>query len=296
MEDQEVSFSSFTALTDNAFTREGYRFTGWSIQGEPGYHVMVQYMLDHYHISVDTSFPSVTLVANWEQYHTVTFIPNGGEFEEQFNTTQTVTHGQKLTGVPSISKEDFNFYGWVLEDNSIVDFANTNIEHDYVVNARWVFTVHYHQWDGEAWVENETLLNEEAQNPIALPEIEATIHENVSWNTQDNGEGTSFTTDEMQELPHPDGAIDLYEIHVPKSFVVHFDSNGSDDEFEDNVFHYGDDILLDVGEPYLEGYTFLGWYDLRNPERPEGPYRNESDLSEKFGYYELTLVAQYEEE
>ena len=80
-----------------------------------------------------------------------------------------------------------------------------------------------------------------------------------------------------------------------KSFIVHFDPNGSDDEFNDIVFHYGDSLILEVGEPSREGFVFDGWYDLRIPERPVR-YAYGSDLSEVFGYFTLTLVAQYHAE
>ncbi len=293
MNSMNIAYNTIADLPANAFSWNGHVFGGWTSnmtmsQG------LVAYENDKWQVCVlDKTLTSVEIRPQWIEQHTVTFIPNGGEFEIQFNTTQTVLHGETLY-VPGISKEDFNFYGWVLEDNTPVDFGETEITHDYVVNALWVFTVHYLQWDGEEWVENEELLNEEARNPIALPEIEMTQSDlSVSWNTQYDGEGESFTTDEMQELPHEGAEVYLYEIHILKSFTIHFDSNGSDDVFDDNVFYDNNDVTLSVGEPYRPGYIFTGWYDLRVPERPEGPYEDGDNMSEKFGYYTLTLTAQY---
>ena len=301
MANQEIAFGSAEAqLIDNAFTRDGYTFTGWTIQGEHGYHAYLFSINGHCYLYVDTTLPNVTLLANWERQYTVTFVPNGGTFSDEFNTTQIVAEGQTIS-VPSISKDDFNFYGWVIEDNEIINFPNYHVDRNLTVYARWVYTVHYYQWDQELndgdgdWVENLELRNTEAQGEIAIPAIQARDHYTAVWNTYDDGTGDDVTPDTMYELAHEGGETNLYEIYRPMHMTVILDPGEGEGEYENLIFYYGQETMcLNVDDPYREGFIFTGWNCREGTFTSSGEGSDVKDL-----YYDnrtVRLTAQYQAE
>ena len=295
MADQQATFGSNTQLTDNAFTKEGSTFAGWTIQGEdPGYHAFVSDIMGQYYLYVDTTYPEITLVANWLQQHTVTLIPNGGTFSEEFNTTHVVAHGATLE-VPEITKEDFNFFGWVFEDNEVYNFATTPVTMNLTLNARWVYTVYYYQWDQgeEEWVENLELRNNEAVGEIAIPAIEARAHYSAVWNTAADGSGDDVEPDTMYSLTHEGGETALYEIYRPLHMTVILDPDGGEGDYEDLTFYYGQEhMYLNVDDPYKEGFEFTGWHCR------EGTFASSGENSDVVALYNdnitITLTAQYQ--
>ena len=293
MNPQEVPFKSATTLNNCAFTKEGCAFAGWALTPEmPITDAVVNGNL----IIVYKAIPSLTLTATWATVYTVTFSPNGGEFAEEFNTVQNVTDGSILS-VPSINKENYEFGGWVLEDDTVVDFATTPITESFAVSAKWVFTVYYHQWaevdDYWDWVENEQLRNTAATGNVALPQCEARANYNVYWSTTPNGENAVlYTPNTMQALTPDGGSIALYELYVGYPFTVHYNADGAEGEFPDQVFHYGDEEMrLYVNNPEIDGMEFLGWF----ANGDDTAYQYGNDIS---GLYvangEITLTAHYQ--
>ena len=135
MEPQIVTRGAKTGLIGNAFTREGYDFTGWNTQADGK-------GTSYEDKATVTLGDNLTLYAQWKQRtYKVTFVPNArkvaGKMEDQ-----EVVEGTDTALSPNIfTKKGYTFVGWNTQSDgkgtSYADKAVVNLKEDLKLYAQW---------------------------------------------------------------------------------------------------------------------------------------------------------------
>ena len=163
-------------------TKEGYDFTGWTLNGE----------------AFDFTTPitaDITLVATWTvKTFTVKFNSNGGTAVE----SQTVEYGKTAAKPEDPTKEGFDFAGWTL-DGEAYDFS-TPVKGDITLVATWTvktFRVTFDPDNGEEPTVVEVEYNKTVMKPLD-PTKEAYVF--LGWFAEGADEAFDFETPIMADL------------------------------------------------------------------------------------------------
>ena len=117
-----VNNGSNYTIKSNAFTRIGYRFTGWRTGSSSG----TSYAAG---ATISNVTSNITLYAQWQIItYTVNFNLQGGTRTGGGVLSQTVNHGSNATA-PTVWRDEHTFLGW--------DKGFTNVTSNLTVNARW---------------------------------------------------------------------------------------------------------------------------------------------------------------
>jgi uncharacterized repeat protein (TIGR02543 family) len=205
MADQTFTLYEVKNLTANAFTRTGYRFTGWNTEADGSGEA-------YYDQQNITPFVSLTLYAQWTALppnsYFVHFDANGGEGAIA-DQTFTVGEAQALTAnafTPPVPL--YVFLGWNTKANgSGVSYSNgqvvTDIAAEYetiTLYAQWQdfnpdhilgHTVHYDANGGEGTMADQSITQGLPQT-LSPCGFTRTGYSFTGWNTKADGSGTAY--------------------------------------------------------------------------------------------------------
>ncbi len=130
-----------------------------------------------------------------EQKYTVNFDGNEGSPSTQ---TKEVEEGSSVGDLPSVLRDGHTFIEWNTQQNGEGDVftSSTIITEDIVVYAQWEineYTVTFNANEGTPATQTETVEYGSTIDP--LPTVTREGHTFLEWNTQENGEGSAFTTE-----------------------------------------------------------------------------------------------------
>ena len=178
------------ALTRNAFTYDGYTFTGWNtVQGGSG--------ASYTDGQTITATADMTLYAQWASNTvTVTFDANGGT-GEMAPQAFTVGTAQALS-TNTFTRENYNYKNW----NTAADGSGTTYENSQEITvsegmtlyAQWeiiTYTVTFESNGGTGDMPAQTFNAGESQS-IATNVFTRDNYWFVGWNTTADGTGTSY--------------------------------------------------------------------------------------------------------
>ena len=144
----EVERDTYYELPANAFTApEGKVFEMWDL-GNPGDNIYVN--------------TNLTVTARWKDkapedvFHTVTFVPNGGDMPEPL--TKSIKEGDSVPEPAAMTNGEFVFWGWYTDpdfaDETKYEFSSAVTE-DITLYARWVGDIYAIAYDVKNNAENK---------------------------------------------------------------------------------------------------------------------------------------------
>ena len=222
MNSLSLNYDEPKKLTKNSFTREGYKFVGWSTEVNGS----IVYNDEDTVINLTETSSNIILYAVWEaNTYTVIFNGNGG-IGNMDNQSFTYGEAKELTK-NSFTKGGYTFIGWsTSRDGNVVytDCLRININADITLYAVWEaneYQISFDTFDYEELSEPKPITIKYGEIITKLPDLELASHRFIGW----------FINDKQVV----DGEYYLYDSNItlkPKfetikdSFNIFFDTNG----------------------------------------------------------------------
>ena len=247
----EIGVSS--NLIPNAFTKEGYTFSGWktSIEGS-----IALYSDTAKICNIAKSGETITLYAHWTPNpYTVTFDVAGGD--PLSTTTHSVTFDDKYSkngSLPKPTRTGYDFLGWYNGNILITDESIVTIAADHTLTAKWdslTYTVIFDGNTGVTSIGTIDVLRGEKYGELPVPEKYGYNFD--GWFTE-IADGIKIDKDSVVESTESK-TITLYAHWSPKVYyvyIVELDLRNA------KKVQYGESLTWSVWNEYSG--TFQGWY------------------------------------
>ena len=233
-------------LTENAFVRPGYSFTGWNTAADGS-------GTAYENGSEFTGTVNTTLYAQWGPHDpnkvVVNFRANGGTLV----ALQEIDMGETLTE-PTTTRTHYNFMGWYETSDfsgTAVDFATFKPEADTTLYAKWELeklTVAFDSGEGGSSVASQSVTYGLAASEPAEPT--KTGYTFSGWYL--NNTAYNFNTAVTE-------AITLTARWTISRYTVMFNTNGGSNVASQTVEH-GSKATQPSANPTRTGFNFGGWY------------------------------------
>ena len=223
---------------------------------------------------------TLTVYARWSaNSYPVTFVVNGGTFQNGWTSTTNYSTGVGLTLPTSadVRRTDYTFVGWY-EDEAFESDRVTRIDASET-GAR----TFYAKWKGKTYVvafnangglgqgtQELSMTESEQLKTCAALNIKApTGYSFAGWNTAADGSGAPYADGAViyNNLTNVANAIvTLYAQWTPNPYEVAFWPNGADggETMPNQSFTYDVTQQLDAVEFTYTGYAFRGWSTVTN--------------------------------
>lgn len=261
---QSVENGGSLIISDNGFTKVGYRFTGWNTQANGGGGIAYAPGT-----KIDNVTSDFVLYAQWAvDTYTVTFDGNGST--SGTTASVSVTYDADPVNLTSngFIRTGYTFTGWnTLENGSGTAYSDgasiSNLTADLLLYAQWSANTYTVTFDGNGSTSGTTASVSVTYDagPVALipNEFVRTGYTFAGWNTQADGEGAVFVDGAL--VSDLTDSIILYAQWSANTYIIFFDGNGSTSGTTDSVpvtYDAGDVALTSNGFTRT-GYTFSGW-------------------------------------
>ncbi len=285
MDPQNVPQGVATALKANAFTRDGWSFTGWNTKADGS-------GTPYADKATVTLSADLTLYAQWKQnFVAVSFDANGGTGTmDPQNVPQGVATALKAN---AFTRDGWTFTGW----NTKADGTGTAYADGATVTLNAALTL-YAQWS-----QNTVAVTFNANggagtmDPQNVPQGVATaLNANAftregytftGWNTKADGTGTAYADKANVTL---NANLTLYAQWSQSTVTVTFYANGGKGTMEPQNVPQGVATALNANAFTREGYTFTGWNT-----KADGTGTAYADKANVTLNADLTLYAQWKE-
>ena len=256
--DEQIVASGQTATEPTpAPTATGYIFGGWYKESEC-----------ENEFDFNTGITAhITLYAKWTPItYTVSFDNNGGTGTMD---SQTLTYNQAQTlTANTFTRTGYTFNGWNTQANgqgtnytdkqSVKNLASTNGA-TITLYAQWkiqTFTVTFNSNGGTGTMVSQPFTYNVAQN-LTSNTFTRTGYTFNGWNTQANGQGTTYT--DQQSVTLTTAGLTLYAQWKANTYTVAFNANGGTGSMSNQSFTYGQSQSLTANAFTRTNYAFKNW-------------------------------------
>ena len=282
MPDQKGSlYGEATELSPCAFTRRGYRFTGWNTKAN-GTGETVDEALN----LTAANKGSVTLYAQWEgEPYDVTF-----HFGEE-TRTQTLHYGtaEALDGNP-FENPGYTFKCWTTQENgkgkSYKDGAKVTNLTDRDLYAQWTankYTVVFHSNLAKDTTRKQTLTYDGKETALTANSFRWKGHAFQGWAEAEYAAEPEYTNKEKVRNLTTEKTIDLYAVWKVNEYTVAFDPNGAEGEEITQDMTYDVPAELEANRFERQGYTFQGWSTTAKGKAVHRDGKEVKNLTDKDG-------------
>ena len=284
MADQTAAYDENVTLTENAFTRTGYTFAGWSTEADGSG--------DDYTDGTtvtnltDEEDGSVTLYAQWvANDYTISFDKNADDAEGSMSDLDADYDETVTLTANSFTRTGYTFAGWNTEaDGSGDDYTDgttvTNLtdeeEGSVTLYAQWTANTYTISFDPNAADAEGTMadLATAYNETVTLPEnaFTRTGYTFAGWNTEPDGSGDAYADgasvknlstgkNSSRRRAISDGDVTLYAQWTANAYNISFAKNADDAEgsMSDLDAAYDETVTLTANSFTRIGYTFAGW-------------------------------------
>ena len=272
MSDQPMAFDIAVNLTANAYTKNGYTFTGWNTQrgGEGTAYTDGQTVVNLTAVEGET----VTLYAQWRaNYYSIKF--DGNTADGGSTTDQPMTYDQAASlTVNGYTKTGYAFTGWNTQPDgggtAYTDGQNvsnlTSVDGETVtLFAQWRANHYTIKFDGNTADGGSTTdqpMTYDQAASLTANGYTKTGYTFAGWNTQYDGGGTAYTDSEtVSNLASEEGGmVTLFAQWRANNYTIQFDGNTADGgSTPDQPMTYDQAASLTINGYTKTGYTFMGW-------------------------------------
>ncbi|MDR4073289.1 MAG: InlB B-repeat-containing protein [Eubacterium sp.] len=306
MNDQPMVFDVAANLTDNAYARTGYTFTGWNTQSDGSGTAYT----DGQNVTNLTSAEgeTVTLFAQWRaNSYTIQFDGNTADGGDTASQSMTYDTAVNLTA-NGYTKTGGTFAGWNTQPNgsgtvytdgqNVINLAAVEGE-KVTLYAQWRANNYTIRFDGNTAdggdTADQSMTYDQAAN-LTANGYTKTGYTFTGWNTQSDGSGTAYTEGQnVVNLTSVEGErVTLYAQWRANSYTIQFDGNTADGgDTASQSMTYDTAVNLTANGYTKTGYTFAGWNT--QPDGGGTPYtdgQNVVNLTSVEGEM-VTLFAQW---
>ena len=208
-----------------------------------------------------------------KEVYTVKFITNTEEEIED----QKVEENKKIIKPKNPEKTGYTFIGWFNEYDEQWVFGGYNVTSNVTLYAKYKANTY------KITLDNKTIIEVEYDSPFTLPVVEKEGYRFIKWIDSNNEEVRSGVYKYTNDLS--------LSSFYGKEYTITFDSNGGNDI---NSIKAYTNIKVDLPTPFLDGYTFIGWFN--GETQVSNPFVNtvETDITLKAHY--RSTVGDYEVE
>ena len=282
MPDQKgIPYGEATELSPCAFTRKGYRFTGWNTKAN-GTGDTVEEALNLTAANKGT----VTLYAQWEgEPYDVTF-----HFGEE-TRTQTLHYGtaEALDGNP-FGNPGYTFKCWTTQENgngkSYKNGAKVTNLTDRDLYAQWTankYTVVFHSNLAKDTTRKQTLTYDGKETALTANSFSWKGHAFRGWAEARDAAEPEYTNKGKVRNLTTEKTIDLYAIWKVNEYTVVFDPNGAEGEEIAQEMTYDVPAELEANRFERQGYTFQGWSTTAKGKAVHRDGKEVKNLTDKDG-------------
>jgi|GEM_PF-3709380 len=234
-------------------TRTGYTFTNWNTQANNSGQTLATG--ETYQIA-----NNITLFAIWAaNQYTLTLDHNNGTGE---TTTMTVIFGSAIGMMTAPTRSGYDFAGWFEFNNAtglqFTSLTTYMVDNDLTIYASWTGIGYQLIFDANAIGATVTPNQQSVvygQAVGTLPTANRLGHTQLSWNTQADGSGITYTALTIYEEI---GSITLYAIWNANTYTINLDPDAGSVSPTSIQVVYGT-VITDLVNPTLIGSDFTGW-------------------------------------
>ena len=275
-------------LPANAFTRTGYRFTGWNLREDGTGRAYADQ-----EIVMDVTGPNtmINLYAQWESIYASTqyYVQFYGNYRDtSYHYMSTLKYGPyrgdqefdlpDSEALTEFTRTGYHIKGWTTGENGTGTFYPTGARVSNLTMENGSVVKLYAVWEGDrfnlafdAGVGSGTMSSRACQagETFVLPKCTFTAPEGMvfsNWSTTPGGTGNIYADQQSVTLFATEGStVTLYanwrEIH----YNIAFDGNGatSGTMSAQNNIAYSESVRLNSNRYQRTGYGFAGWYTNR---------------------------------
>ncbi|MCH3977673.1 MAG: InlB B-repeat-containing protein [Candidatus Methanomethylophilus sp.] len=279
-------------LTANGFTRTGYTFSGWNTQADGEG--------DSYAdgATVSNLLSALTLYAQWSaNTYTISFDGNGSTSGTTASVSVTYDADPVALTANGFTRTGYTFAGWEDSDgNSYTDGQYVSgLLSDITLYAQWTINTYMLSYEGNGSDGGSTATQTVTYGgslTVSSNGFAKTGYSFAGWNTQTDGEGTSYAAG--SEISGITSDITLYAKWTARTHTVTFDGNGSTSGTTASMqVTYGEAAKsLTLSGFSRTGYTFAGWNTAADGSGAS--YADGAEISDLIT--DLILYAQWEED
>ena len=269
MNDTIVNYGEETTLTNNAYTKTGYRFSSWNTKADGSGTTYTNGQSIKNLTNKDDE--TITLYAQWlVNSYTIKYNSNGGN-GSMSNTMATYDKNVTLRD-NKFTKSGFYFAGWnTAADGSGNSYSNGETVKNLSAENNGYVTL-YAQWSSNGYTIIYNSNGGEGTMPKTIAEYGETItlsdneftrvgYKFKNWNTKADGTGTSYSN--LQSVTNlvstNNGSITLYAIWEANSYMISFHANGGEGNMSNLTASYGKSVTLPKNTYTRENYVFASW-------------------------------------
>lgn len=257
MADQEFEADKAEKLTANAFTRDGYMFTGWNTNADGS---GTSYTDEE---SV-TNPGNVTLFAQWQKNPYQVTVTNDGNGTGYANPASGAT-GTEVT-LSAAPKEGYQFKAWEVVSGGVTVADNKFTIGTQNVEIKAIFEEIPEEYDVTVSFEGVGAV---VPNPASAAEgEEVTLHVEAGSGyrlvslTVNGEEKAGDVQNNLYIFKMPKGDVEIQAVFeaIPADiYTVAFNANGGSGEMANQTFDGGVKQPLRKNTFIRSGYTFIGW-------------------------------------
>lgn len=277
MADSTMKYDVGGEISQNGFTKTGYRFTGWALDPNG-----LPYYLGGEAVRNLTaeSDGKITLYAIWtpEEY-TVTLDAMDGTPAKSY---VKATYNEEMPKITLPTRTGYIFGGYYdamaegtcYYDGTGASMRNWDKDKNAMLYARWSpirYNVDYDLGGAEGFIVSTPFDYDESRQ---LPKIDGTItldgHRFAGWALSENGSVVYQDGATVKNLASEQGAtVTLYAVWEPiPTYTLHYDANGGTGAPADDSALEGENCTVSDREPVYNGYRFLGWSEDSAAQTP----------------------------
>jgi len=234
-------------------SKTGYTFMGWHLSQDANSNQKIE------NGNICLFKETTTLYARWSaNTYVITFDSHGGTSV----TSKQVTYNQQIGTLTTPTKTNYNFDGW-FDANGL----------NYTSQTVWQFAENrtlIAKWTGDEFTLTFNANGGNALNPTSktvtlgatigsLPNPTRTGYQFTSWNTAQNGTGTTVTQNTVYTTV---GGSTIHAQWSASSYVLNYNANGGNalnPAFKAATY---DSAVGTLPTPIRTGHTFVGWNTL----------------------------------
>ena len=285
------------SLPKNIFKREGYEFVGWNTSADG----KGRSYADEYTGDVTDKEELVTLYAQWSAHsYTLIYDSNGGEGDDLMPNESRFFGDGKSLSPNKFTNGDNKFAEWNTEEDGSGEAYEDGYTGDFLTDdggkitlyAQWIhgYTVHFDANGGEGNMSDQ-VRGDENEKPLKANTFSLEGHHFDTWNTEKDGDGTSYPDGYTGKINVEGEEITLYAQWKPNEYIIQYDKNSGEGDMADQKRYYDDEEpLLDCGFTY-DGLAFLNWNTRADGKGTSYPVGYTGNITSDSGT--VTLYAQW---